>query len=83
MADAPATELTETHYTIVGSWWDACASDFLQAYGKQSVKLLLLIANQWTAAANGKACASMVRLKLLGEEWTMNGKIKSFPPMER
>ena len=83
MADAPATELTETHYTIVGSWWDACASDFLQAYGKQSIKLLLLIANQWTAAANGKACASMVRLKLLGEEWTMNGKIKSFPPMER
>lgn len=83
MVDVPAAELTETHYTIVGSWWDACASEFLNAYGRQSTKLLQLVAHQWTTPQQAKSNAGMVRLKLLGEEWMMNRNIKSFPPMER
>lgn len=80
MVDVPATELTETHYTIVGAWWDACSIEFLQAYGKQSRKLLQLVVDEWSSLGD-KSSAGKVRLKLLGEEWAQ-GKMQSFPLME-
>lgn len=80
MVDVPTDQLSETHYSIVGAWWDACSVEFLQAYGKQSQKLLRLVSEQWTSV-NGGSSAGKVRLRLLGEEW-MKGSIKSFPQME-
>ena len=80
LLDIPTNQLNEIHFTIVGAWWDACAIQFLQAYGRQSIKLLKLIVNEWTSV-DGKSSASRVRLKLLGEEW-MNGQMKSFPNLE-
>lgn len=80
IVDTPIEELSETHYTIVGAWWDACANEFLQAYCKQSIKLLRLISHEWTKIG-GKSSAAKVRLSLLGEEWS-RGTIVSFPEME-
>lgn len=80
MVDVPTDQLTETHYSIVGAWWDACSAEFLQAYGKQSQKLLKLVSEQWTSVDGGSS-AGKVRLRLLGEEW-IKGSIESFPPME-
>lgn len=80
MVDIPTSLITETHYVIVGSWWDACASEFLQAYGKQSQKLLALISNEW-CSFDGKSSAGKVRIKLLAEEW-QQGKMQSIPDME-
>jgi nucleoporin GLE1 len=81
IVDVPVDELSETHYTIAGSWWDACAIEFLQAYGKQATKLLRLVSNEWTNIT-GKSSAAKVRLNLLGEEWVC-GSINSFPEMEQ
>ncbi|KAG0677898.1 hypothetical protein C6P42_000692 [Pichia californica] len=78
--DVPENQITETHYTIVGAWWDACAFEFLQAYGIQSRKLLKVVVNEWSSLG-GKSSAGKVRLKLLGEEW-MKGTVKCFPPLE-
>lgn len=80
IVDTSIDELSETHYTIVGAWWDACAKEFLEAYGKQSVKLLRLVSNEWTKVGE-KSSAAKVRLNLLGEEWC-RGSITSFPEME-
>ncbi|ONH71462.1 Nucleoporin GLE1 [Pichia kudriavzevii] len=80
MVDTPSALVTETHFVIVGSWWDACSREFLQAYGRQSAKLLRLIVEKWTRI-NGKSSAGRVRLQLLGEEWS-KGVVKSFPEME-
>lgn len=80
MVDVPTDQLSETHYAIVGAWWDACCTEFLMAYGRQSQKLLKLVSEQWTSI-DGTSSAGKVRLKLLGEEWA-RGSVQSFPPME-
>lgn len=80
LVDLPSDQLSETHYSIVGAWWDACAKEFLMAYGRQGTKLLHLVSNQWTSI-DGKSSAGRVRLKLLAEEWSQ-GKMSSFPGME-
>lgn len=81
MMDLPESLLTEIHYVIVGSWWDACCKEFIEAYGKQARKLLNLVSTEWTSIGN-KSSAGRVRIRLLFDELS-KGVIESFPLMER
>lgn len=81
MVDLPPSQITEIHYVIVGSWWDACCKEFIEAYGKQARKLLFLVSTEWTSIGN-KSSAGRVRLNLLSDELS-KGVIDTFPQMER
>ncbi|CCD25144.1 nucleoporin GLE1 NDAI_0E03270 [Naumovozyma dairenensis CBS 421] len=80
MANTPIDLLTNTHFVVIGAWWDAAAAQFLQAYSNQSTKLLQLIARDLTDAVASKKFVGAARLRILLEEWEM-GQMKSFPEM--
>ncbi|QPG74554.1 hypothetical protein FOA43_001885 [Brettanomyces nanus] len=73
--------ITNVHFVLVGSWWDACAAQFLRAYGKQAKKLLQLLWNDWTSVFSDRKFSGAARLRLLGEELS-SGTIDEFPPMD-
>lgn len=77
--DAMPSLINDAHFTIIGSWWDACSSEFHEAYGQQGRKLLQLVSTKWVIL--GKQCASRERLKMLGDDWR-NGAQNGLPPME-
>lgn len=81
MANLPESLLTNTHFVILGGWWDACGGEFIKKYGNQSVKLLNLIANDMTNLVSEKKFVGAARLRILYEDWQMTGVIKSFPEM--
>ncbi|KAK5779699.1 nucleoporin GLE1 PWA37_000904 [Arxiozyma heterogenica] len=81
MANLPKSLLINTHFVILGGWWDACGCEFIKKYGNQSVKLLNLIANEMTNLVSEKKFVGAARLRILYEEWQMTGTIKSFPEM--
>lgn len=81
MANLPINLLTNTHFVILGSWWDASALQFLQTYGNQGRKLLEIIANDMTVSVSDKRFVGAARLRILMEEWQDTGIIKSFPEM--
>ncbi|QLG73995.1 hypothetical protein HG535_0F05070 [Zygotorulaspora mrakii] len=73
--------LTNTHFVVLGAWWDAAASVFLQAYGNQGRKLLQLVSTDLTLSVADRKYVGAARLRILFEEWQTAG-IKSFPAME-
>lgn len=77
--DAMPSLINDSHFTVIGAWWEACNIEFQQAYGQQAKKLLMLISTKWVLL--GKQCSSRERLKMLGDDWK-NGVQKSLPPME-
>lgn len=81
MANLPINLLTNTHFIILGGWWDVAALQFIQYYGNQGIKLLQLIANEMTNAVSEKKFVGAARLRILMEEWQDTGIIKSFPEM--
>ncbi|GAV46852.1 hypothetical protein ZYGR_0A04500 [Zygosaccharomyces rouxii] len=72
--------LTNSHFVVLGSWWDAAALQFYQAYGKQAQKLLQLVGDNLTSAVAQQKYVGAARLRILMEEWQTSG-IKSFPEM--
>lgn len=81
IADLPMDLVTSVHYSVVGSWWDGCGSQFQQAYGRQGTKLMQLLWDNWTSAAADKKYSSAARLRLLGDDWKQ-GKIEKLKEME-
>lgn len=81
ISNRPVELLTNAHFVVLGYWWDAAAAQFLQAYGSQAQKLLALICNGLTSTVAEKKFVGAARLRILFEEWQMEGKIKSFPEM--
>ncbi|AGO10345.1 AaceriABL110Wp [[Ashbya] aceris (nom. inval.)] len=73
--------LTNTHFVLLGSWWDAAASHFLLRYANQGSKLLRVIADDLTTAVADRKYVGAARLRILLEEWQQTGSIKSFPEM--
>ncbi|CCH57972.1 hypothetical protein TBLA_0A01720 [Henningerozyma blattae CBS 6284] len=72
--------ITNSHFVVLGCWWDAAASQFIQAYSRQAQKLLFLIANDLTGALSQHKYVGAARLLILFEEW-QRGAIKTFPDM--
>lgn len=78
--NTPLDLLTNTHFVILGSWWDAAAVQFLQAYGNQASKLLFLIGEELTSRMAEKKFVGAARLRILLEAW-QNNTMESFPEM--
>lgn len=72
--------LTNSHFVVLGSWWDAAALQFHQAYNKQAQKLLQLVGDNLTLAVAERKYVGAARLRILVEEWQTSG-LKSFPEM--
>lgn len=79
-ANTPINLLTNTHFIVLGSWWDAAAAELLQAYGNQSAKLLQLVGDDLTVSVADCKYVGAARLRILLEEW-QGGGIQSFPGM--
>ncbi|EJS44447.1 gle1p [Saccharomyces arboricola H-6] len=80
ICNTPLDLLTNTHFVILGSWWDAAAVQFLQAYGNQASKLLFLIGEELTFRVADKKYVGAARLRILLEAW-QNNSMDSFPEM--
>lgn len=73
--------LTNTHFIVIGFWWDSCAIEFLIKYGNQGNKLLNLICNELTDVIKDLKYVGAARLRILYEDM-INNDMKSFPEME-
>ncbi|QLQ81921.1 hypothetical protein HG537_0G01750 [Torulaspora globosa] len=80
IANTPINLLTNSHFVVLGFWWDAAASEFVQAYGNQGTKLLQLIGEDLTASVAERKFVGAARLRILLEEWHTTG-IKTFPEL--
>ncbi|CAI4057111.1 hypothetical protein SKDZ_04G0370 [Saccharomyces kudriavzevii ZP591] len=80
ICNTPLNLITNTHFVILGSWWDAAAVQFLQAYGQQASKLLVLIGEELTSRMAEKKYVGAARLRILLEAWQINS-MESFPEM--
>lgn len=80
IANTSRNLLTNSHFVVLGSWWDAAALQFHQAYSKQAQKLLQLVGDNLTSAVAEQKYVGAARLRILMEEWQTSG-IKSFPEM--
>ncbi|KAK6890134.1 mRNA export factor GLE1 [Candida tropicalis] len=74
--------LSNTHFAILGNWWEACAAQFANAYGGQSKKLLFVVVTQLTDVVANKKFPSAARLRILGEDWQQRGRMESLKEME-
>lgn len=81
IANTPIELLTNTHFVVLGSWWDAAAADFVQMFGRQARKLLILVSDDLTIAVADRKYVGAARLRILSEEWMTTGTIVSFPQM--
>ncbi|KAL3230131.1 mRNA export factor GLE1 [Nakaseomyces bracarensis] len=80
IANTPLNLIQDTHFVVLGSWWDAAAKEFLQAYGAQAGKLLMLIGDSLTSAVAERKYVGAARLRILLEAW-QNNTIDCFPEM--
>lgn len=82
IANTPVELLTNVHFIVLGSWWDAAAAHLLHAYGNQGSKLLKLIGDNLTSAVADRKYVGAARLRILMEDWISNNSITSFPEMD-
>ncbi|CCH42481.1 Nucleoporin [Wickerhamomyces ciferrii] len=78
----PSHLLLNVHFIVISSWWEACANELIQIYGKQGEKLLNLIWTLWAQSVNDKNYSGAKTLQTIGEDWQTSGKLKTFEPME-
>ncbi|SCU93817.1 LAFA_0F18360g1_1 [Lachancea sp. 'fantastica'] len=74
--------LNNTHFVVLGCWWDAAAAQLLQAYARQGHKLLALISTDLTSSVAERRYVGAARLRILFEEYESTGRPKSFPEMK-
>ncbi|CEP62030.1 nucleoporin GLE1 LALA0_S04e06150g [Lachancea lanzarotensis] len=82
VANTSADLLSNTHFVVLGCWWDAAAAQLIQAYSRQGHKLLALIATDLTTSVADRRYVGAARLRILFEEYESTGKPKSFPEMK-
>lgn len=72
---------TNTHYIVMATWWEACAEQLQQAYGKQADKVFQLLLEQWVPSGVGKF-AGAKRLYTVLEDYFSTRRFSQFAPME-
>lgn len=82
LANTPVELLTDTHFSVMGIWWDVASEIFLNEYGRQGQKLLELIHTKWIAQVAERKYPAALRLLLLGEDWKKEGKLGNLLPLE-
>ncbi|KGQ95766.1 hypothetical protein MEU_02164 [Candida albicans P37005] len=81
-ANLQTSMLVNTHFTILGNWWEAAGASFLGVYGNQSQKLMYIVVVQLTDVVASKKFPSAARLRIMGEEWVTRRQIQSLKAME-
>ncbi|CAI5757994.1 unnamed protein product [Candida verbasci] len=74
--------LTNTHFALLGNWWEATAVEFLNRFGKQGQKICELVVFDLTNSVANKSFPSAQRVKIMGEDWLQNRKIETLKRME-
>ncbi|KAL6452751.1 GLE1 mRNA export factor GLE1 [Candida maltosa Xu316] len=75
--------LANAHFAVLGNWWEAAGTQFLNIYGTQARKLMCVIVTQLTDVVANKKYPSAARLRIFGDEWITQGKIETLKQMER
>jgi nucleoporin GLE1 len=83
LLNQPTHLLTNTHFIVASSWWEASADQFLMSYGTQGKKVLQILWTTWPKASEEKKFTGSKTLQTLGEDWSTTGKVKKFSEMER
>ncbi|CAH2353714.1 mRNA export factor Gle1p [[Candida] railenensis] len=80
---SPALELlTNAHFGCLGNWWEACASNLLNAYHGQGRKMLQVVSMDLTSAVSSLKYPAAARLMIMGEDYFTNNKIETIKEME-
>lgn len=74
--------ITNTHFAVLGAFWESCAHFFLLCYGNQAAKLLTLVTMDLTNLVSDKKLVSAARLRILAETWQNSGTISTFPELD-
>lgn len=82
IVNQPNNLLTNAHFMVISSWWEASAFEFTQVYGKQGVKMLNLLWTSWIQSVEDKKLSAAKTLQTIGEDWSQTGKINKFDEME-
>ncbi|GME72122.1 unnamed protein product [Ambrosiozyma monospora] len=83
LLNCPVELLTNVHFVVAGAWWDACAAEFLVAYGEQAKKVMRLLCGDWTLTVADQHFSGAARLRLIGEDWLSSGYCVSFKPLDQ
>ncbi|ODQ62786.1 hypothetical protein WICANDRAFT_20622, partial [Wickerhamomyces anomalus NRRL Y-366-8] len=81
IVNQPNNLLTNAHFMVISSWWEASAFEFTQVYGKQGVKMLNLLWTSWVQSVEDKKLSAAKTLQTIGEDWSQTGKINKFDEM--
>ncbi|KAH3664213.1 hypothetical protein OGAPHI_004564 [Ogataea philodendri] len=81
LLNTPMELVTNVHFAVAGAWWEACAHEMCQAYGKQGQKLLQVTCMDWTASVAERKYSGAARLRLMGDDWHSSGGLKKFKRM--
>lgn len=82
LLNQPKEQLTNTHFTVASSWWEASANEIIMNYGRQGQKLLEIIWTQWVDSVADKKFTSANTLRIIGEDWKNSGTLKTLTEME-
>ncbi|CEP20940.1 unnamed protein product [Cyberlindnera jadinii] len=82
LLNQPKEQLTNTHFTVASSWWEASANEIIMNYGRQGQKLLEIIWTQWVDSVVDKKFTSANTLRIIGEDWKTSGMLKTLTEME-
>ncbi|KAG7661422.1 uncharacterized protein J8A68_005000 [[Candida] subhashii] len=74
--------LMNTHFSLLCSWWEAAAVQFLQKYGRQGAKLMSLISQDLILSVADRKFPSATRFSTFGDDWSETGKLNSIAEMD-
>lgn len=74
--------ISNPHLMVACNWWEAGASYYLQAFGKQAQKGLQALVVAWPQVLQDKKLPGATALRLLGKEWLETGNMNQLKEME-
>lgn len=82
LLNQPVSLLTNAHFIVASSWWEASADQILKNYGRQGEKIMQLAWINWPKAVEEKKFTGAKTLQTMGEDWSTSGKVQKFDEME-
>lgn len=74
--------LSNVHYVIVSNWWEAAALMVVQQWGRQGLKLLLLLSRGWAKWGQDLTFPAATRLEILGDDYESKNNLNQLKEME-
>lgn len=74
--------LSNAHFVIASNWWEAAALLAVNIWGKQGLKLLLLLSRGWAKLGQEKSFPAATRLEVLGDDYESKNNLNQLKEME-